>query len=126
RVFLAELKDLFFVVMDRGCALTKLQIAEAYRRSLAITGRSGRYKKPESVFIILLSGKLQISEALEACGISTSSRIAVVVTDRHDFLEIFERKFQNSITKSDEAIPNDDPELDGLIFPRMTYISLEL
>ncbi|HLH86305.1 MAG TPA: hypothetical protein VKU79_05530 [Thermoplasmataceae archaeon] len=126
REFLMHIPEPFLVVMRRKCVLTKLQIREAYRRSHIISGRSGRYRKPESVFLILMSGRAQISEALAECGISESTESAVAVSDRKEYFDLLESRFRGNLTRSNEGIPEDDPALDSVIFPRMTYISLDL
>lgn len=125
--FLQNNKSHFFSVMDASGIVSTEQVMMAFEKASRIFSSSTKYRRPESVFLMLLSGETQITRAQDAIGLSSSTSSALVVYEAQQDLEKFLEECGSMISLSNE-IPLPDRSLtdDGEVFSRMARVQLAL
>ncbi|MCW6169272.1 MAG: hypothetical protein LVQ94_05870 [Thermoplasmatales archaeon] len=117
----------FFVLVDAHSIRTHKQVQEAYSRSLRIFEESKKILKPESVFLMLVSGESQISRAIAKSGISPTTKEGYIVHDFPDgfnnFLSLHSEIFD---FVADPKIAYDDVDSDRDVFFSMLKVQLKL
>jgi len=117
----------FFVLIDANSIKTRKQIQEAYSRSLRIFEESKKILKPESVFLMLISGESQISKAIAKSGISLATKYGYIVynfpNDFDNFLYLYSEVFDFDINPK---IADDDINFDRDVFFSMLKVQLKL
>jgi len=121
------LKEGFFTFIDSNSAKTKKQINEAYIRSLRIYEESAGITRPESVFLMLISGESQISRAIIKSGISSDTRSGYVVFDHMSDLVRLKSMYPGLFDFREQIdLPDDDRSLDRTIFFSMLKVQLKM
>jgi len=117
----------FFVLVDANSIKTRKQIHEAYFRSLRIFEESKKILKPESVFLMLISGESQISKAIAKSGISPGTKNGYIVynflDDLNNFLSLHSEIFDFD---PNPKIADDDIDSDRDVFFSMLRVQLKL
>lgn len=127
RGFLSAGHKDFFSVIDATKVISVEQVLIAYDRAKRLVENSEKIKRPESAFLMLLSGEKQISKAQEEIGISSSTKSVLVVYANHeDFIE-FEGLCREMLTAEPKnPIPEKALELDNVVFTRMAKVQLSI
>lgn len=125
-VFLSTYEKPFFAVVRSDIVKTKLQIQHAYGISMEEYSTQNRIEKPESIFMMLLSGREQIKDAIDAAGITDSVKIGVAIYDDRNHYRRFLMKYEGKVEDSFVALKEDDRSLDSEIFPKMTYTRMKI
>lgn len=125
--FLGASHNDFFSIVDAAKVISLEQVVIAYERAKRLIENSEKIKRPESAFLMLMSGEKQISKAHEEIGITSSTKsILAVYTDQEDLME-FEHLCNGNL-HSESKIPIIEREVkyDNLIFSRMAKIELSI
>lgn len=114
------------MILDAKSVRTKRQVYEAYWRSLRIHKESRKIEKPESFFLMLISGESQISAAVAKSGVSPDTESGYAVFDNNSDLELIKGMSGDLFTfESNLDLPDDDPSLDNEIFFSMLKVQLK-
>lgn len=127
KAFLKQTHSNFFSVIDARKVFSIEQMQICHERAQRIMQTSDRIKRPESAFLMLLSGENQISRAQEEIGISSSTESIFVVYDNTaDFASFL--KFCGDWLEEMAKIPTPyrNQERDSIIFSRMARVQLSL
>lgn len=114
-----------FVFVKPGMIRTVTQLQICYDAAMRIRKRNTRYRDAGAVMLMLISGKSQISEAIQDAGIRENEKEFIVAFDEKSDLENFRKRFSVSVSE-DTGIPDDDSNLDSTILPSITDIIYEL
>ena len=127
RDFLGASHNDFFSVVDADKTISIEQVSVAYERARRLISYSEKIKRPESAFLMLLSGEKQISRAQEEIGISSSTKNILAVYSSQEDLMAFEGLCQG-LLKAEKAIPIPERalEMDGIVFTRMARVELSI
>ncbi|MFG1449313.1 MAG: hypothetical protein AAE983_01565 [Thermoplasmataceae archaeon] len=124
--FLSAYEKPFFSLVRAEIVKTRLQVQHAYRISMEEYGSQSRIEKPESIFLMLLSGRDQIKDAIETAGIDSTVRSGVAIYDDRNHYRRFLMKYEGKVAESFEPLKDDDRSLDSEIFPKMTYTRMKI
>lgn len=123
--FLKEDKENFFSMVDSSKVVSLEQIRICYNKAMKLFESSDRIKRPESIFLMLLSGEKQISRAQDSVGVSESTGSFIVVFESESTFQSFLGSAGKHILRNDiPAVPERKPEEDGIMFSRMARIQL--
>ncbi len=127
RGFLGASHNDFFSVIDADKIISIEQVSVAYERAKRLISYSEKIKRPESAFLMLISGEKQISKAQEEIGISSSTKNIMVVYSNHEDLLEFE-SLCHGLLKAEKVIPIPERaiELDGVVFTRMARVEISI
>ncbi len=127
REFLRNSHDGFFSFVDADKIVSLEQIRICYTKSKKIVEASNKYKMPESVFLMLLSGQTQISRAQVEIGICSSTKSVLAVYDSKAEFERFTEECEGGVKVDFKMpVPEASIEKDGEIFSKMTRVQLSL
>lgn len=127
QAFLREDRLNFFSLIDASRVFSEEQVRICYSRSLRIFESNGRIRRPESLFLMLLSGENQISRAQQAAGITPQTTNVLAVYESPDDLGAFVSEIGNDcISNVDYSVPESDRRRDPEIFSRMARVQLNL
>lgn len=122
--FLKSGHSSFFSVIKKECIISMEQIDLAFSRSERIMA-SSRVNHREALFMMLMTGETQISRAISAAGVDSSTReIAVVYESDHDLSE-FMKNSRNSVSPMGNPL-NTGGRSDAEIFHRMIRVQIHL
>ncbi len=125
--FLRKPHSGFFSIVDADKVVSLEQIRICYSKALKIVENSSRIKMPESAFLMLLSGRNQISKAQVEVGISSSTRGILAVYDSPDeFSSLKEYCSMCTEETGEMPLPPSDRSMDAEIFSRMARVQLAL
>ncbi len=126
REFLRKSHDGFFSFIDADKVVSLEQVRICYSKSLKIVETATKVKYPESIFLMLLSGRTQISKAQLEIGISSSTKSVLVVYDSDSEFRRFLESCPGIRVKNKIPIPESLKEKDGEIFSKMARVQLSL
>ena len=124
--WLSILDTPFFSIIRSDIIKTKLQVTHAYSTAMQDSGEMTRIRKPESIFLMLMSGMDQIKTAIEYCGLSSDTKNVCVVYDNRNHYQNFISKFGNRLSETFVKVPDDDPLMDREIFSKITYTRMRI
>ena len=125
--FLKDAPGDFFSILDATKVRSVEQIVICFERAIKLFGNAGRARKPESIFLMLLSGMQQISKAQAEIGISErSSNIIVVYRSETDFEKFIARTGDYLKVSENPGIPEIDAGSDPFIFSNMARVQIDL
>lgn len=124
--WLSTIETPFFSLIRTDAIKTKLQVNIAYASAMKDAGDGSRIRKPESIFMMMMSDEDQIRTAIISCGVSAETRRICAVYDNRDHLRNFISRFGDKVTETFEEIPEDDPSRDREIFSKMTYTRMRI
>lgn len=124
--WLSTLVSPFFSVIRPEAIKTKLQVSHAYLTAMADSRQMTNIKKPESIFLMLMSGMDQIKTAIDYCGLSSDTKNICVVYDNRNHYQNFISRFGSRLSEASVKIPDDDPSLDREIFSKITYTRMRI
>lgn len=115
----------FFSAIDATKVISIEQVIIAYERAKRLLEHSEKIKRPESAFLMLLSGEKQISRAQEEIGISSSTKSILVAFVSDEDISNFEN-LCNEMLKPEPTIPVPEMarDMDGVVFTRMAKVEL--
>lgn len=124
--WLSTLETPFFSVIRPEVIKTKLQVNHAYMTAMADARQNTNIKKPESIFLMLMSGMDQIKTAIDYCGLRLDTKNICVVYDNRNHYQNFISRFGSSLSEEFLKVPDDDPSLDREIFSKITYTRMRI
>lgn len=126
--FLRKPHSGFFSIVDAEKIVSLEQVRICYSKALKLVQGTARIRMPESAFLMLLSGRNQISRAQVEVGISSSTKSILAVYDLPD--EFYSLKESCGMLCLEEngnmPIPASDTSRDTEIFSRMARVQLGL
>lgn len=123
--FIADASGVF-VLLKKSAVSTLTQLNICFKSSTAIIERNSRYRDQAAVIMMLLSGKTQISEAIESVGIGENERDFLVAYSNNDDIEKFSKLKGIESIEPETGIPSDDRSIDSKIFPLITDVIYDL
>ncbi len=115
-----------FLLLRKDAVVSRTQIDLCYESSLKISRRNRKYRDSSTVFMMLLSGKTQIRDALIFAGISGEEKEFLVAYESEDDFRKFRVQFSECSFSPDTGIPEDSESLDSKVFPAITDVIYEL
>lgn len=114
------------MLLKKDAVSSRRQLDICYDSMHHILEKNTRYHDASAVMMMLLSGKNQISEAIDQVGITDGDREFLVACTSNDDLERFRALMDVKSVTDITGIPEDDSDLDEIIFPKMTDIIYDL
>ena len=124
--FLSTYEKPFFALIRADLIRTRLQVEHAYRISMEDSAIRGKIQKPESVFLMLMTGIDQIKESIENGGIGRDVKQGAAVYDDRSHYKRFLDRYGSIVEESHISVKDDDRSLDAEIFPKMTYTRMKI
>ncbi len=124
--FLSSYEKPFFSIVRSEILKTKLQVQHAYRISMEEYGFQSKIEKPESIFLMLLSGRDQIKDAIKIAGIDGTLKSGAAIYDDRNHYRRFLMKYEGKVMESFMPLKDDDRSMDSEIFPKMTYTRMKI
>lgn len=123
--FTKEARGLFLLFNDHSVT-SEEQLDMCYESSRKICSRNRKYHDVSAVFMMLLTGKSQIRDAIDSAGIRPDDTGFLIAYEDERDIHKFESKYPGITIVSNHGIPADDPGSDRKIFPGMTDVIYEL
>ena len=125
--FLKDATGDFFSILDASKIRSLEQVFICYDRAMKLFRNTGKARKPESIFLMLLSGRNQINKAQTEIGISEqSSNIIIVYSSKIDLDKFIARTGNYLRISENPGIPDIDAESDQIIFSNMARVQIDL
>lgn len=115
-----------FIFLKRGSLKSLTQLNFCFESSIKICSRNRKYRDLSAVFMMLISGKTQISQAIESVGISDSDSEFLVAYQNGSDISEFIRRYGGFAISEDPGVPAESEEPDRDIFPSITDVIYEL
>ncbi len=117
----------FFSVVDAEKIVSLEQVQICYTKALKLVESASRIKMPESAFLMLLSGRNQISKAQVEVGVSSSTKSILAVYDSPEEFSILKESCGMCVVETDKVpVPAQNRDRDSEIFSRMARVQLAL
>lgn len=114
----------FFAIFNRSSAESITHIRAALEH--ARRPRKTKIRDQTALFMMFLSGEMQISSAFGKAGITDKTREMTMVCESDEDFEKFLEVFPTVSVDPSATIPEDLPEKDSEIFPSMALLELHL
>lgn len=125
KAFLSSGHSGFLSIVDSKKIFSIEQVMISYERALRLMQTSDKIKRPESAFLMLLSGQNQISRAQEAVGITSSTNSVLIVYDEErDYISCINYCGSSMVPVEQIPIPYSVRESDDTVFSRMARVEL--
>ncbi len=116
----------FFCILDSKMVVSREQIAISFERSQKLQPES-RIRLKESLFMMLVSGEPQISNAIVSAGIGPNTGTITVVYENEGDLLAFQHNLSGILVPVNNPFPERTPEnLVKDIFRKMIRVQLSL
>ena len=116
----------FFCVLDSKRVVSREQIQISFQRAERLQSQS-RIRLKESLFMMLVAGEPQISNAIVSAGIGPETSRITVVYDNEDDIMAFTQSTGGLLEPVKEPFPDETPEnLVPVIFKKMIRVQLSL
>ena len=116
----------FFCILDSNRVVSREQILISFHRAERLQSQS-RIRLKESLFMMLVAGEPQISNAIVSAGIGPDTSEITVVYDNESDLMAFMQSTGGLLEPVDEPFPDETPEnLVPHMFKKMIRVQLSL
>lgn len=116
----------FFCILDSSTVVSREQILISFNRSERLHSQS-RIRLKESLFMMLVAGEPQISDAIGSAGIGPETLGITVVYENKNDLLAFERSLEGLLSSVDDPFPDKTPDnLVPVVFRKMIQVQLSL